>query len=131
VELKSSGKEQVFKSGAQRDADENKPRPDLISPFMEERLGEWLRKGAIRYGESNWQKGIPISRCLASLCRHLMRFKQGMVDEDHLSAIIFNAMAIMHYQEMMKRGVLPKELDDLPKYENESIPPYNEQNKPT
>ena len=115
--MNDSGKRQSFETGAVRDIADDKPRPDLISPFAEERLGEWMRKGAIKYYEFNWAKGMPMSRCLASLCRHVMKFKQGMNDEDHLSAIMFNSMALIHYEEMIKRGWLPKELDDLFKYE--------------
>jgi|TARA_Y100000034_G_scaffold118456_1_gene159105 hypothetical protein len=116
MKLKQSGSDEKFETGAVRDMADNKPRPDLISPFAEERLGEWLRLGAIRYAERNWEKGMPMSRTLASLNRHLMWFKQGKRDEDHLSAIMFNAMAIIHYEEMIKRGVLPEDLDDLETY---------------
>jgi hypothetical protein len=48
--------------------------------------------------------------------RHLIEYKKGKTDEDHLAAIAWNAMAIMHYQEMIKLGHLPPELDDMPKY---------------
>jgi hypothetical protein len=122
MELKSSGKEEQFSTGAVRDVQSHKPRPDLISPFMEQRLGEWLRRGAERYDARNWEKGMQMSRCLASMSRHFMMFKQGAKDEDHLSAIIFNAMAIMHYEEMIARGVLPAELADLPNYGNPVVP---------
>ena len=57
---------------------------------------------------------MPFSRCVASLKRHLMRFQQGLQDEDHLAAIMFNAMALIHYEEMIERGVLPAELNDMP-----------------
>ena len=116
--IHDSGKRHEFTTGAVRDTSDDKPRPDLISPFAEERLGEWLRKGAVKYSEHNWAKGMPMSRCLASLCRHLMKFKQGLTDEDHLSAIMFNTMALIHYEEMIKRGYLPSELDDLVKYDS-------------
>jgi hypothetical protein len=81
------------------------------------RIGEWLRKGAKKYAERNWEAGMPISRCVASLCRHLEAFKMGRTDEDHLAAIAVNAQFIMHYEAMIERGVLPPSLDDMPKYE--------------
>jgi len=121
MKLKQSGSDEQFETGAVRDVAESKPRPDLISPFAEERLGEWLRLGAKRYAERNWEKGMPMSRTLASLNRHLMWFKQGKTDEDHLSAIMFNAMAIIHYEEMIKRGVLPEELDDLETFSTKGL----------
>lgn len=114
--MHDSGKRQSFSSGAVRDTEDDKPRPDLISPFAEERLGHWLKKGAMKYGEHNWSKGIPMSRCLASLCRHVMKYKQGKKDEDHLSAIMFNAMALIHYEEMIKIGMMSEDIDDLFKY---------------
>ena len=109
----------TFPTGAIRDTAEEKPRPDLFSPFAEERVGEWLRLGALKYSEHNWAKGIPNSRCFASLRRHAMRYQQGDRSEDHLAAVIFNAMAVIHNEEMIRRGVLPPELDDMPIYRAE------------
>ena len=121
--MKDSGKRQSFgRNMAIRDTADDKPRPDLISPFAEERLGHWLRMGAAKYAERNWEKGMPVSRCVASLKRHVMRFQQGMRDEDHLAAILFNAMAIIHYEEMIERGVLPAELNDMPLYAKQRKP---------
>ena len=115
--MTDSGKRQSFGKGmAIRDAADDKPRPDLISPFAEERVGHWLRMGAAKYAERNWENGMPFSRCIASLRRHVMRFQQGKRDEDHLAAIIFNAMAVIHYEEMIARGVLPATLNDMPVY---------------
>lgn len=114
--IHDSGKRQQFETGAVRDTADDKPRPDLISPFFSERLGEWLRKGAQKYSARNWEKGIPNSRCLASLERHLVKFKQGKVDEDHEAAIAFNIMAIIHNQRMIAEGLMDPALDDLPKY---------------
>ena len=116
--LKSSGQQQSFNTGAVRDISTDKPRPELISPYFEERLGNWLSRGAQRYEARNWEKGIPIERCIASLQRHLIAVKKGKVDEDHEAAIACNIMFIIHYQEMIKMGKLPAELDDMPHYED-------------
>ena len=101
----------VYHTGALRDSNADKPRPDLISPFMLMRLGKWLAKGASKYGARNWEKGIPNSVCWESLMRHVVKCGMGMTDEDHLSAIIFNAMAIVHNQETNRT-----DLDDMPTY---------------
>ena len=115
--MTDSGKRQSFGKGmAVRDTADDKPRPDLISPFAEERQGHWLRMGAAKYAERNWENGMPFSRCVASLKRHLMKYQQGKRDEDHLAAIMFNAMALIHYEEMIERGRLPAELNDMPNY---------------
>ena len=115
--MHDSGDRQQFESGAVRDVAEDKPRPDLVSPFAMTRLGEWLRLGAIKYLDRNWEAGMPISRCVASLYRHLMEYQKGSGDEDHMAAIMCNAMFILHYEEMIQLGVLPVELADMPQYE--------------
>lgn len=112
-----SGMRQQFNTGAVRDSAEDKPRPELISPYATEREAQWLAVGARKYASRNWEKGMPISRCVASLERHILAFKKGKTDEDHMAAIRTNAGFILHYEEMIKRGLLPKELDDMPKYE--------------
>ncbi|GHT37008.1 hypothetical protein FACS189427_09430 [Planctomycetales bacterium] len=114
--MADSGKREQFSTGAVRDTADGKSRPDLISPFAMERLGEWLRLGAEKYAERNWEQGIPISRSIASLYRHLLKFQQGRQDEDHIAAVMCNAMMIIHTIEMVKRCVLPKELLDTPNY---------------
>jgi hypothetical protein len=117
TQMKDSGKRQNFKTGAVRDAAENKPRPDLISPYADEREGEWMRLGAEKYAERNWEQGIPISRCIASLRRHLMAYMMGKTDEDHMAAVRTNASFILHFEHEIAAGRLPASLDDMPKYE--------------
>ena len=121
------GQQQSFSTGAMRDTADDKPRPELISPYFEERLANWLSKGARKYAARNWEKGIPISRCLASLKRHINAFAKGMTDEDHVAAIACNIMFISHYEEMILRGKLPSELDDMPHYEDNNYSPNNKQ----
>ena len=112
--MHDSGKREQFDTGAVRDTADSKSRPDLSSPFAAERLGNWLRDGARKYAAWNWAKGMPISRCIASLERHLMQYRQGDASEDHMAAIMCNAMFVLHYEEMIKRSWLPKELADMP-----------------
>ncbi len=119
--MHDSGKRETFGTGAMRDTAEDKPRPDLISPFMLWRVGEWLRKGAAKYKTRNWEAGMPVSRCIAALFRHLTKYCMGWRDEDHMAAIIFNAMAIIHYEEMVTRGVLPSDLLDMPNYGTDGV----------
>ena len=114
--MKDSGEREQFGNGAQRDTARGKSRPDLISPFFKTRLGDWLMLGAEKYLPRNWEAGMPISRCVASLERHLAAWQKGEDDEDHLAAVACNAMFIMHYEEAIKNGILPAELDDMPQY---------------
>jgi len=112
--IRDSGQRQAFAGGAVRDTHGDKPRPDLISPFFLNRLGAWLALGAHKYGERNWEKGIPSSRCLASLWRHLLAWQRGEADEDHLSAAAFNLMAIIHNEETTRQGLLAPQFHDPP-----------------
>lgn len=91
-----------FESGAVRDSNEGKSRPDLISPYFTERLGFRLAEGAKKYAERNWEKGIPDAAFLESLERHLVAYKMGKTDEDHAAAIAFNIMGIIHNEEVRK-----------------------------
>lgn len=109
------GERTVYAEGsAQREPALGKGRPDLISPFALTRLSKWYELGAQKYGDRNWEKGMPYSRYTASMFRHIISWMRGDKSEDHLSAIAWNAMAIMHHQEL-------KEIkwDDMPKYGEE------------
>ena len=119
MDLKSSGSEESFGTGAVRDTSDDKSCLELISPFFEKRLGDWLSKGAVRYQRRNWEKGIPIERCLGSLMRHLNAYRAGKTDEDHISAVACNVMFIIHNEEMIKRGVMPEEIAFNPDYGEE------------
>lgn len=74
--------------------------------------------GFVRYHEGcrNWELGLPLSRFLDSAKRHLDQYHEGMEDEDHLAQATWNLLALLHTEEMMKRGILTPELDDLPSY---------------
>jgi hypothetical protein len=95
---KDSGQREDFDSGARRDTQAGKPRYDLIPPGPLKRVAELYARGAEKYGDSNWEKGMPTSRCLASLMRHLEQYRNGEGDEDHLAGVVWNALAIMHFQ---------------------------------
>lgn len=97
-EVKDSGERQRFSSGAQRDTQDDKPRFDLIPPKALERLAYVYARGADKYDENNWMKGIPFQRTLASAERHLKAFEMGKTDEDHIAQAAWNLFAIMHYQ---------------------------------
>lgn len=111
----TSDKEQ-FSTGAMRDKAEDKPRPELVSPFAIERLAYWLRDGARKYSDRNWEAGMPTERTVASLLRHIMKYMQGDRQEDNLAAIMCNAMFLLDVDEKVKRGILPESLLNLPTY---------------
>lgn len=102
--LKDSGQRRDFATGSRRDLADNKPRPALISPYALMRVGDHLAKGAKKYGERNWEKGQPVSVLIDSAFRHLVQYMMGEHDEDHLSAVIFGIQAVIHFEELARRG---------------------------
>jgi len=126
--VKDSGQRANFETGAVRDIQTNKPRYDLISPLALKRVAQLMARGAEKYDERNWEKGIPMSRCYASMLRHAFQYGTGDTDEDHLAAVCFNAMAIMHFEENQRFDLMdmPFELHDKAKALLESIEQHND-----
>jgi len=114
--LKDSGARESFTTGAVRDTDEGKGRPELISPIFLKRLAILMEKGAKKYSSRNWEKGMPVMRYVSSALRHINSWLEGHRDEDHLIAAVFNLMALVHVLEMIDRGLLPRELLTDEKY---------------
>jgi len=111
--VKDSGKRQEFVTGSRRDTREGKGRFDLIPTLMLRRLARHYENGAVKYGDSNWKKGQPLSRYLDSCFRHLMAVMENQHDEDHMAAVIWNMTAYMWTYDAIEQGWLPQELDDL------------------
>lgn len=114
--IRDSGKRRKFKSGMVRDVVEGKGRYDLLSVIAIDRLAKHYENGAKKYADRNWEKGAPLSTYLDSGIRHIFKFIEGHRDEDHLAAAMWNIAATIHIEEMIERGLLPKELNDLPNY---------------
>ncbi len=93
-----SGSRERFPSGAVRDCRAGKGRYDLISPHGLQRLALLMERGSAKYGDRNWERGIPESRCMDSAFRHMVHYMAGDRDEDHLAAVVFNLFAVMHFQ---------------------------------
>ncbi len=110
---KDSGQREEFESGMVRDTQDDKPRFDLIPPLALKRVAELYGRGAVKYTPFNWAKGSPFSRFYASAFRHLMQYAMGDKSEDHLSAVCFNVLSIIHLEEVGR-----KDLDDMPQWEN-------------
>ena len=113
---KDSGKREVAANGFQRDLRTGKGRYDLLPFFALRRDAELYERGAVKYDARNWEKGQPFSRALDSAFRHLAQYMMGDRSEDHLAAARFNVACVMHQEEMIKRGLLPADLNDLPNY---------------
>jgi hypothetical protein len=116
--VKDSGAREEFQTGSRRDTRNGKGRFDLISPIALKRLAQHYEKGAVKYGDRNWELGQPLSRYLDSGIRHLFAWLEGDRTEDHLSACAWNCFAYVHTEERVRRGELPAALDDMPKGEH-------------
>jgi hypothetical protein len=113
TEVKDSGKRQEFTTGSVRDTRDGKGRFDLIPTDALRRLAVHYENGSKKYGDRNWEKGQPLSRYIDSAMRHLCAVLEGLEDEDHASAVSWNLFAYIHTRNLIRAGILPKELDDL------------------
>lgn len=104
---KDSGEREESETGMVRDIQAGKPRYDLIPVGPLHRLADLYARGAIKYNDNNWMKGQPYSRTYASLFRHMIAWREGDNSEDHLAAVLWNAMTLMWYEDNKP------ELDDL------------------
>lgn len=116
--IKDSGQRQSFSTGSVRDSRDGKGRFDLLPTRALTRLARHFEAGSKKYGDRNWEKGQELSRYMDSAMRHAFKHLQGDRDEDHLIAAVWNLMCLAETEERINSGLLPKELDDLPKNTN-------------
>jgi hypothetical protein len=96
--------------------DAGKLRFDLIPPEWESALAAVLTKGAEKYADRNWEKGLSWSRRYASVRRHLNAFWAGEdLDKEtglpHLAQAAWGCLAILTFM------TTHKEFDDRIKAE--------------
>ena len=63
---------------------------DPYEALME--LSVHFKDGAKKYGDNNWQKGIPIYCYKSSALRHLLKALRGDQDEPHNRAFVWNCI---------------------------------------
>jgi hypothetical protein len=106
-----------FPSGANRQDEAGKGLPTLCSPVVERILSKHMQGGVeAGYDPRNWEKGIPLCDILNSLKRHIQDELEGKTDENHAASLLWNAHIYNHTKEMIRRGILPAELDNRPNY---------------
>jgi hypothetical protein len=89
----------TFPSGAMRSADAEHERYDLITPIGLRRLAATYAEGARKYGDHNWQKGIPASQMINHAIRHLYLWLAGDNQEDHLAHAAWNILGVCHFED--------------------------------
>ena len=53
-----------------------------------------FEEGAKKYGDCNWQKGIPVNCYLDSAIRHYLKYRRGDKDEPHDRAFVWNLLCL-------------------------------------
>jgi hypothetical protein len=114
-DIKDSGGRTEFETGAVRDAQGGKGRFDLIPLLAVWALAHHTEKGCKKYGDRNWEKGIPIKNYMDSGMRHMVEAMLGLTDENHLAAALWNIACAYETKTRIDMGLLPKSLDeDIP-----------------
>lgn len=74
---------------------------DVTTMLLE--VAKHMEEGAKKYGERNWEKGLPVSCFIDSAVRHYLKWRRGDEDERHDRAFCWNVMCciwtIMHKSE--------------------------------
>ena len=120
-QIKDSGEREKFESGAQRDKIKGKGRYDLISLILLERLAKWSELGIEKYECHNWRKGIPLTSYLSSASHHLGCLCEGLGDEDHAAAVVWNMQGFMWTLNEIQHKRLPANLADDCLYAQEKL----------
>lgn len=64
--------------------------PDTETMFLE--VSKHFEEGAEKYGENNWQKGLPVKCYINSAVRHYLKWLRGDNDEPHDRAFCWNIL---------------------------------------
>lgn len=99
MKILDSGDRTQFDTGAVRDMHEGKGRFDLLPMCVIKRLARHYENGCVKYGERNWEKGIPAHSFADSAFRHLVNYLDGEKNEDHLIAAIWNLCGLAWTEE--------------------------------
>jgi hypothetical protein len=100
IMINGQGDMETNKDGFNRESNKGRGRFDLLPYEALEAAAIWYEQGADKYGERNWEKGCSVKDCINRMIRHSIKAGNGMTDEDHLAAVIWNACTAI---SMMKR----------------------------
>ena len=64
----------------------------VVRPTVYLEVAKHFEAGAVKYGEWNWQKGIPTHCYIDSAVRHYLKFLRGDKDESHDRAFVWNIL---------------------------------------
>lgn len=73
-------------------------------PTMILEVSKHFEEGAKKYGENNWQKGIPVKCYMDSAIRHYIKYIRGDNEEPHNRAFVWNILTAIwtcnHYPSL-------------------------------
>jgi hypothetical protein len=114
-EIKDSNQRRKFGTGAVRDMSSGKGRFDLVPWRVVRAIAIHYEKGCLKYGDRNWEKGIPVASFLDSGIRHAAQVIDGRNDENHLIAAIWNLMCAYETILRIQDGQFSPDLYNLPR----------------
>lgn len=79
-------------------------------------VAKHFEDGAKKYGDRNWEKGIPCDRYIDSAVRHYCKWRAGRTDEPHDRAFIWNILCCEWTRQ--RYGWNLERLETAKKYEN-------------
>lgn len=82
---------------------------DTLQAMIE--LSIHFEQGAEKYGERNWEIGIPCHSYIDSGVRHLFKHVRGQKDEDHCRAFLWNMVCLLWTY------INRPDMNDLPTYQ--------------
>lgn len=114
-DIKDSGERRTFTTGANRDLAYGKGRFDQLPWRVIRALAIHFERGCLKYGERNWEKGIPVHAYFDSATRHLAAAMDGRTDENHLIAALWNLVCAYETILRIQESSLPDDLYTMPK----------------
>lgn len=82
--------------------DDAKTRWDLVPELASEEIALVYTKGAAKYGDHNWERGICYRRLYAAARRHINAFLKGMkydeIGTHHLANAIVNLQMMLEFE---------------------------------
>jgi len=97
---RAAGTTAKFGTGAVRSDSVEELRYDLVSPIGLREVARACAEGASKYGDWNWEKGMPVHDLLNHAVAHIYQFLSGDRSEPHLGHAAWNLLAAIHSHEL-------------------------------
>ena len=75
--------------------------PEAIYAIMS-KYAETLHEGASKYGERNWEKGLPQENLVSHAVHHLIAYVCGDTTEQHFGHLIWNVVTLIHFGDELE-----------------------------